>query len=107
MDIEELTQKMHLFVKSQGWYEEGSSRPQTLRNLAISLNLESNEVLEHFQWDDVDASRTLLDDPAKRLAVQEELADVLIDRLRLPILIVIVTQGDDEVRVPTLDEIRD
>jgi NTP pyrophosphatase (non-canonical NTP hydrolase) len=54
-------------VRSQGWYEENSSRPQTLRNLAISLSLEANEVLEHFQWND------RLEDPA---ALAEELADV-------------------------------
>jgi NTP pyrophosphatase (non-canonical NTP hydrolase) len=50
MNIQELTQAMHDFVRSQGWYEADSSRPQTLRNLAISLSLEANEVLEHFQW---------------------------------------------------------
>ncbi len=43
---------MHAFVRAQGWYEEHSPRPQTLRNLAISLNLEASEVLEHFQWDE-------------------------------------------------------
>jgi len=48
--IEELTAEMHRFVESQGWYREDSRRPQTLRNLAISLSLEANEVLEHFQW---------------------------------------------------------
>ena len=51
MDIEELTREMHRFVRSQGWYEQDSPRPQTLRNLAISLNLEASEVLEYFQWD--------------------------------------------------------
>lgn len=52
MDIQELTQAMHRFVRGQGWYEPDSQRPQTLRNLAISLNLEAAEVLEYFQWDD-------------------------------------------------------
>jgi NTP pyrophosphatase (non-canonical NTP hydrolase) len=52
MDIQQLTEAMHQFVRSQGWYEADSPRPQTLRNLAISLNLEASEVLEHFQWDD-------------------------------------------------------
>jgi len=52
MDITELTEAMHNFVRSQGWYEPDSSRQQTLRNLAISLNLEASEVLEHFQWRD-------------------------------------------------------
>jgi NTP pyrophosphatase (non-canonical NTP hydrolase) len=67
MDISELTNKMHHFVRSQGWYEDDSCRPQSLRNLAISLNLEASEVLEHFQWN------SNLDD---REALAEELADV-------------------------------
>ena len=50
MDIKELTERMHDFVRSKGWYEPASKRPQTPRNLAISLSLEANEVLEHFQW---------------------------------------------------------
>jgi 8-oxo-dGTP diphosphatase len=50
MDIKELTEHMHAFVRSKGWYEPDSQRPQTPRNLAISLSLEANEVLEHFQW---------------------------------------------------------
>jgi NTP pyrophosphatase (non-canonical NTP hydrolase) len=52
MDIKALTEEMHRFVGAQGWYETGSPRPQTLRNLAISLCLEAAEVLEHFQWSD-------------------------------------------------------
>ena len=52
MNIKELTERMHSFVHSKGWYEPGSKRPQTPRNLAISLSLEANEVLEHFQWRD-------------------------------------------------------
>ncbi len=41
---------MHAFVESKGWYAPDSAKPQTPRNLAISLVLESAEVLEHFQW---------------------------------------------------------
>ena len=52
MDIKELTQAMNRFVSAKGWYSPGSPRPQTPRNLAISLNLEASEVLEHFQWQD-------------------------------------------------------
>lgn len=50
MDIKDLTEEMHRFVESKGWYAEDSPRPQTPRNLAISLSLEAAEVLEHFQW---------------------------------------------------------
>lgn len=48
--IAELTEKMHELVKSKGWYEKDSKRPQTSRNLAISLSLEASEILEHFQF---------------------------------------------------------
>lgn len=50
MTIHELTQAMHEFVRAKGWYQPDSLRPQTPRNIAISLSLEANEVLEHFQW---------------------------------------------------------
>lgn len=51
--LEELTEKMHDFVRSKGWYEANSKRPQTPRNLSISLALEAAEILEHFQWNEV------------------------------------------------------
>ena len=50
MDLKELTQAMNNFVAAKGWYEPNSPRPQTPRNIAISLVLEASEVLEHFQW---------------------------------------------------------
>ena len=74
MNITELTQAMHEFVRSMGWYEPDSLRPQTLRNLAISLNLEATEVMEHFQWDES------LKDPQ---SFSDELADVMLYLLQL------------------------
>ena len=74
MNLAELTQAMHEFVRSMGWYELESPRPQTLRNLAISLNLEASEVLEHFQWDEQ------LKDPE---SFSDELADVMLYLLQL------------------------
>jgi len=50
MDVKQLTEEMHRFVRSKGWYADDSQRPQTPRNLAISLALEAAEILEHFQW---------------------------------------------------------
>jgi NTP pyrophosphatase (non-canonical NTP hydrolase) len=41
---------MQALVRSKGWYEPDSKRPQTPRNLAISLSLEAAEILEHFQF---------------------------------------------------------
>lgn len=74
MDIAELTEAMHAFVRSQGWYEPESPRQQNLRNLAISLSLEAGEVLEHFQWSEE------LKDPQE---FADELADVALYLLQL------------------------
>ena len=74
MDIKELTEHMHAFVGAMGWYEPGTPRPQTLRNLAISLSLEANEVLEHFQWGE---------QPEDPQELASELADVTLYLLQL------------------------
>jgi NTP pyrophosphatase (non-canonical NTP hydrolase) len=50
MDIQELTDRMNDLVHSKGWYAQDSKRPQTPRNLAISLSVEAAEILEHFQF---------------------------------------------------------
>ena len=52
MEMSELEERMHAFVASKGWYEPDSAKPQSPRNLAISLAIEAAEVLEHFQWRD-------------------------------------------------------
>ncbi len=69
-----LTQAMHRFVAANGWYAADSVRPQTPRNLAISLNLEAGEVLEHFQWSD---------QAGDTQALADELADVALYLLQL------------------------
>lgn len=74
MDIQELTQAMHDFVRAKGWYEPGSPRPQTARNLATSLALEAVEILELFQWSD---------ELKDRDALGGELADVGLYLLQL------------------------
>ncbi len=74
MHLDELTRAMHDFVAAKGWYQPDSPRPQTPRNIAISLCLESAEVLEHFQWGDQVA------DPD---SLPGELADVALYLLQL------------------------
>jgi 8-oxo-dGTP diphosphatase len=74
MELSEITQKMHDFVNAKGWYAADSPKPQTPRNLAISLSLEANEVLEHFQWNDQ------IKDQAE---LGSELADVALYLLQL------------------------
>jgi NTP pyrophosphatase (non-canonical NTP hydrolase) len=74
MDLKELTAEMQHFVSAKGWDQVGSLRPQTQRNLAISLNLEAAEILEHFQWSEETR------DPE---GLAEELADVSLYLLQL------------------------
>ena len=74
MDIKQLTEEMHKFVRSKGWYDENSKRLQAPRNLAISLVLEAAEVLEHFQWNDETKNKEEL---------ETELADVALYLLQL------------------------
>jgi NTP pyrophosphatase (non-canonical NTP hydrolase) len=74
MDIKDLTKEMNKFVREKGWYEPDSPRPQTLRNLTISLNLEASELLEHFQW------TSEIDNPEE---ISEELADIALYLLQI------------------------
>jgi NTP pyrophosphatase (non-canonical NTP hydrolase) len=80
MDIQQLTEAMHRFVRSKGWYDKDSPRPQTPRNLAVSLVLESAEVLEHFQWD---PQASPSGGSGNFAALEEELADVALYLLQL------------------------
>jgi len=74
MDIKQLTEEMNRFVRSKGWYAVDSKRPQTPRNLAISLALEAAEILEHFQF---------REDVKNKHELASELADVALYLLQL------------------------
>ena len=50
IDIYSLTEAMEAFVRAKGWTQPDSARPQTAKNLAISMSVEASEVLELFQW---------------------------------------------------------
>jgi len=70
--LAELRQLVRCFVDERGW--RGYHAP---KNLAMSLAIEVAELMEHFQWLTVEESRSAADDPARRLAIAEELADVM------------------------------
>lgn len=74
MELYELEERMHAFVRSKGWYDADSPKPQTPRNLAASLAIEAAEVLEHFQW---------TEDVQDSAALAGELADVALYLLQL------------------------
>jgi NTP pyrophosphatase (non-canonical NTP hydrolase) len=74
LTIDQLTERMQQFVTDQGWYGERSPRPQTLRNLTMSLSIEVSELMEHIQWAEA---------PSDLQGWQEELADVLLYLMQL------------------------
>jgi NTP pyrophosphatase (non-canonical NTP hydrolase) len=74
MELKELSAEMARFVQEMGWNEGDSPKPQSGRNLAISLSLEAAEVLELFQWTDDLPGRSIL---------APELADVFLYLLQL------------------------
>ncbi|MAT72325.1 MAG: NTP pyrophosphohydrolase [Planctomycetaceae bacterium] len=60
------------FVDERDWQQFHAPK-----NLSMALAIEAAELMEHFQWLDVDASRQLPDDAERLAAAAEELADVL------------------------------
>lgn len=75
--LEELKQSVAAFAEERDWIQYHS-----LKNLAMSISIESGELMERFQWLDNAASNTLVGDAAARLAIEDELADVLIYSLQ-------------------------
>lgn len=60
------------FVEQRDW-----SQFHSPKNLAMSLAIEAAELMEHFQWLDVQDSRAVVVQPERRQAIAEEIADVL------------------------------
>jgi NTP pyrophosphatase (non-canonical NTP hydrolase) len=71
MTIVQLRQAVQAFVDERDWRQF-----HTPKNLAMSLAIEAGELMEHFQWLDVDESIAYGQDPARRTAIAEEIADV-------------------------------
>jgi len=76
--IDELKQLVRRFVAERDWEQFHSPK-----NLSMALAIEAAELMEHFQWIDLAASRAIADEPEKLAAVGEELADVLAYSLAL------------------------
>ncbi len=66
--VTELKKLVRRFIAERNW-----SSYHTPRNLAISISLESAELLEHFQWL---RENTSAPDEAEKQAIGEEMADV-------------------------------
>jgi NTP pyrophosphatase (non-canonical NTP hydrolase) len=74
--LKELRDALRRFAADRHWEQFHSPK-----NLAIALNVEAGELLEHFQWLSEAQSAAL--PPATCAKVREELADVLLYLVRL------------------------
>ena len=67
-----------------GFVDDREWRPfHTPKNLTMSIAIEAAELLERFQWLTTEEAQAAVEDPAERVAVAGELADVLIYCLSL------------------------
>ena len=70
--IAELRQIVRRFVDERDWRQFHAPK-----NLVMSLAIEVAELMEHFQWIDVETSRTAVQSsPERRAEVSDEVADV-------------------------------
>jgi NTP pyrophosphatase (non-canonical NTP hydrolase) len=86
--LETLTERLIAFRDDRDWRQFHS-----LKNLIISLNLESAELLELLQWKDDAQVEAALSEPGFRAHLAEECADVL-----LYLLLICEHAGIDPVR---------
>lgn len=70
--LTELKAVVEKFVEDRDW--QSFHNP---KNLAMSLAIETAELMEHFQWLTPEQSLAVMDDPQVKLAVGEEVADCL------------------------------
>jgi NTP pyrophosphatase (non-canonical NTP hydrolase) len=71
--VEELQQECDEFVNERDWEDF-----HTPKNVAMSISIESSELLELFQWHDELASDRIKQDPGLVADVEDEVADVVI-----------------------------
>jgi NTP pyrophosphatase (non-canonical NTP hydrolase) len=70
--VAELRKLVADFVAERDW-----SQFHAPKNVSMALAIEAAELMEHFQWLTLEASRELSSQPEKLAEVAEELADVI------------------------------
>lgn len=76
--VAQLREMIRTFVNERDWQQFHAPK-----NLSMALAIEAAELMEHFQWIGVEASRQVGLDDEKRAAAGEELADVICYALAL------------------------
>jgi dCTP diphosphatase len=69
----EIKSRVLAFARERDWEQFHAPK-----NLSMAMAAEAAELMEHFLWASPEQSRAVAQDPAKRLKIAEELADVVI-----------------------------
>lgn len=69
----DLSKKIKKFIEERDW-----KKYHAPKNISMSIAIEAAELMEHFQWLTLKESEKLLNNPAKRSQIEDELADIAI-----------------------------
>ena len=75
MDIKKLKSSLRRFAKDRDW-----NQFHTLKNVACSISIEASELLEIFQWKEINSID--LTDPNLKERVSDEVADIMLYLIR-------------------------
>lgn len=80
--ISVLKEAVHQLCLRKGWGENGVQNPQ---QVAMAMTVEMSELLEHFQWMNIEDVRALMrgEMPEKKAMIAEEFADIMMYGLQL------------------------
>lgn len=70
--VDALRSEMAAFIRERDWEQFHDPK-----NLSMAIATEAAELMEHFRWAKNTESAELLNDPATKHAVAEELADII------------------------------
>lgn len=76
--LRELQSKVEIFCSERDW-----DQFHNLKDLSLALSIEVSELLEHLRWKNPKEVDALLQDPAKREEVEDEVADIFFFVLRI------------------------
>lgn len=78
MDLDKAKQYLNEFVGKRNWEKFHSPK-----NLAMSIAIESAELLEHFHWIREEDTFNLIDNPAKMEEIRDEMGDIISGLIQL------------------------
>lgn len=76
--LADLDKIVRLFCEERDW-----NQFHNIKDLSIALSIEASELLELFRWKETGQLQALLENAAKKEAIEDEVADILFFILRI------------------------